>query len=96
MTQLLDTTNKDVLRVKRELEALKSDNAAFSVKEPNSSEAKMRENMHAAVTRKFRDILKEYQTIQTDYKKEVREKVSRQVRLGEFSVVYHRPNTIPI
>lgn len=81
LSELVDTTNRDILNIKRGLESLKVENAAFAAKKPNSSEAKMRENMHAAITRKFRDILKDYQTIQTDYKKEVREKVSRQVHM---------------
>lgn len=85
LTALLNSSNREVLSIKRGLEALKEENDSFSLKNPNSSEARMRENLHAAVTRKFRGILKEYQTVQTDYKKEVREKVTRQVKIGRDS-----------
>lgn len=73
-----------MLALKKGLEELKEENASFEAKNPNSSEARIRDNLHAAVTRKFREILKEYQTVQTDFKKEMKEKVTRQVKIGKI------------
>ncbi|XP_055388849.1 syntaxin-1A-like [Condylostylus longicornis] len=81
LNKLIDQSNKAVLKLKKGLETLKEENATFAAKNPNSSEARIRENLHAAVTRKFREILKEYQAVQTDFKKDVREKVTRQVKI---------------
>lgn len=83
LNKLIDQSNRAVLSLKNGLESLKEENASFQAKNPNSSEGRIRENLHAAVTRKFREILKEYQTVQTDFKKEVREKVTRQVKIGK-------------
>eukprot|EP01071_Lankesteria_metandrocarpae_P001362 Lankesteria_metandrocarpae@DN1495_c0_g1_i1.p1 len=77
----LDEANRLVLLTKKQLEVLKEENGVFSASKPNSSEARIRDNLHQALTRKFRDTLLEYQTVQTEYKKEVKEKVTRQVKI---------------
>ncbi|KAH0473588.1 MAG: hypothetical protein KVP17_002095 [Porospora cf. gigantea B] len=79
--KILDDANRHVMLVKNLLEAIKKDNDLFSQQHPAKSEARIRENLHAAVTRRFRDVIIEYQTAQGVYKQEVKNKVARQVRL---------------
>lgn len=81
LNRVMDETNRIVMSVKAGIDSLRAENVAFAAKNPNSSEARMRDNLHAAVSRKFRGVLKRYQTVQVDYKKSVREKVSRQVKI---------------
>lgn len=79
--KILDDANKHVMLVKNLLEAIKKDNDLFSQTHPGKSEARIRENMHAAITRRFRDVIMEYQTAQGQYKQEVKAKVQRHVKL---------------
>lgn len=77
----MNEANKSILATKKALESLKQENDLFSSRNPDSSEARIRENMHAVLTRKFRELLTEFQAIQTEYKKTVKEKIERQVRI---------------
>jgi len=78
---LLEETNKQNTVIKKALEEMKQENTAFAQKNRDSSEARIRENMHSALMRKFREILTEYQAVQTEFKQDVKTKVSRQVRI---------------
>lgn len=84
LQKFLRDTNKEVLKTKKALESLKHENDVFRSRHPNSSETRIRENMHSSLTRKFRELLTDYQTLQTEYKKSVKDKIERQVRIGEF------------
>jgi len=81
LNALLDQTNQQVTSVMREIEDLKEENVAFMNKHKDSSEARIRNNMHQALTRKFREVLTEYQSVQSEFKQEVVGKVTRQVRI---------------
>eukprot|EP00386_Alphamonas_edax_P012769 GDKI01039677.1.p1 GENE.GDKI01039677.1~~GDKI01039677.1.p1 ORF type:complete len:319 (-),score=94.36 GDKI01039677.1:145-1101(-) len=78
---LLSSTSVLTATIKKELEALKAENQTFAAKHKNSSEARIRDNMQGALTRKFRDVLTAYQAVQTEYKQDVQQKVTRQVRI---------------
>ncbi|EZG83903.1 syntaxin [Gregarina niphandrodes] len=80
--KVLGENNRAIMATKAELESLRHENDLFHSKQPSSSETKIRENIHAAITRKFRVLLTEYQTIQTAYKKSVRDKIERQVKIA--------------
>ena len=45
------------------------------------SQARIRSNMHGTLTRKFVDLMAEYQELQNKYKNKYREKVERQYRI---------------
>eukprot|EP01055_Gregarina_sp_Pseudo9_P001318 Gregarina_sp_Pseudo_9__1317@NODE_1880_length_1277_cov_28_443457_g1744_i0_p1_GENE_NODE_1880_length_1277_cov_28_443457_g1744_i0NODE_1880_length_1277_cov_28_443457_g1744_i0_p1_ORF_typecomplete_len324_score68_69Syntaxin/PF00804_25/1_7e47SNARE/PF05739_19/3_4e13Syntaxin_2/PF14523_6/7_1e07Syntaxin_2/PF14523_6/94GHMP_kinases_C/PF08544_13/4_3e03GHMP_kinases_C/PF08544_13/1_2GHMP_kinases_C/PF08544_13/15Orf78/PF06024_12/0_0038CD225/PF04505_12/0_0069Synaptobrevin/PF00957_21/1_8e03Synaptobrevin/PF00957_21/1_4 len=77
----MNEANKSIMATKKALESLKQENDLFRSRNPESSEARIRENMHAVLTRKFRELLTEFQTIQTEYKKTVKEKIERQVKI---------------
>eukprot|EP01054_Gregarina_sp_Poly1_P004848 Gregarina_sp_Poly_1__4847@NODE_2580_length_1950_cov_116_403611_g1638_i0_p2_GENE_NODE_2580_length_1950_cov_116_403611_g1638_i0NODE_2580_length_1950_cov_116_403611_g1638_i0_p2_ORF_typecomplete_len201_score28_90Syntaxin/PF00804_25/1e23Syntaxin_2/PF14523_6/3e08Sipho_Gp157/PF05565_11/0_017PIN_12/PF16289_5/0_048Prominin/PF05478_11/0_056AAA_13/PF13166_6/0_056PIN_8/PF18476_1/0_098Focal_AT/PF03623_13/9_5e02Focal_AT/PF03623_13/0_15CHASE3/PF05227_13/2_6e02CHASE3/PF05227_13/0_92Macoilin/PF09726_9/1_3VATPase len=83
----MNEANKSILATKKALESLKQENDLYSSRNPESSEARIRENMHAVLTRKFRELLTEFQTVQTEYKKTVKEKIERQVKIGTTSHV---------
>jgi len=81
LNSLLDITNRQVTTIKNKLETLKEENVQFVNKNKESSEGRIRNNMCQALTRKFREVLTEYQTVQTEFKREVVGKVTRQVRI---------------
>eukprot|EP00921_Rhytidocystis_pertsovi_P003570 GHVQ01006194.1.p1 GENE.GHVQ01006194.1~~GHVQ01006194.1.p1 ORF type:complete len:397 (-),score=86.68 GHVQ01006194.1:390-1412(-) len=81
LNHLLDTTNIIIAKTKKALHVIKHENVAFANKHTDSSEARIRTNMHQALTRRFGAVLTEYQTVQTEYKLEVRNKVARQVQI---------------
>ena len=57
------------------------ENKDFSRRNEGSSEARIRSNMHGTLTRKFVDLMAEYQELQTKYKNKYRERVERQYRI---------------
>jgi syntaxin 1B/2/3 len=61
-------------------------NKLFAKKNPGASEARIRTNMHATLTRKFVDLMAEYQEVQTRYKSKYRERVERQYRIVKPTV----------
>eukprot|EP00919_Chromeraceae_sp_WS-2016_P025655 GHVR01060643.1.p1 GENE.GHVR01060643.1~~GHVR01060643.1.p1 ORF type:complete len:224 (-),score=78.30 GHVR01060643.1:2-673(-) len=79
---LLSETNKHITIVKKSLERMKKDNETFSQENQTSSETRIRDNMHQALTRKFRELLEDYRCVQTDYQVEVQSKVARQIQIG--------------
>lgn len=79
---LINDTNKKasiakslLQKIREETEQLKSQN---SVK---PSELRIRENLSNTLTRKFVDVMKEYQTAQQTYKTDIKKKVKRQVQI---------------
>lgn len=81
LNRIIDKSNGDIFRLKESLEEMKAENNQFLAKNPNSSQARIKINMHSAIQRKFTELLKEYHVAQTDYKNDVREKISRQIRI---------------
>ena len=62
-------------KLREETEQLRSTNAA------KISELRIRENLVNTLTRKFVDVMKEYQNSQTKYKTYLKKKVKRQVQI---------------
>lgn len=52
LNKLISDSDKSAKILKAGLQSLKHENDAFSAKNPNSSEARIRENLRAALTRK--------------------------------------------
>jgi t-SNARE complex subunit (syntaxin) len=82
LTMLIADTNKKAAITKKILENLREDTDALKEK-PGSkqSEIKIRENLADTQTRKFVDVIKEYQNAQTKYKTDIKNKVRRQVQI---------------
>mmetsp|Transcript_31855 Transcript_31855/g.93787 ORF Transcript_31855/g.93787 Transcript_31855/m.93787 type:complete len:221 (+) Transcript_31855:1-663(+) len=73
-------------QVRSQLKAMDGANKLFAKKNPGASEARIRTNMHATLTRKFVDLMAEYQEVQTRYKSKYRERVERQYRIVKPTV----------
>jgi len=81
LEDLTDDTNRDAGRVRNQLKKMDQDNKDFVAQHPNSSEARIRANMHATLTRKFMDLMQEYQEVQTKYKEKYKETMERQYKI---------------
>lgn len=76
-----DQTNAKAGQVKTLLKNMDGDNETFSKQNPDSSEARIRKNMHQQLTKKFMEHMTEYQEVQTKYKNKYRETVERQYKI---------------
>lgn len=82
LTPIITSTNKKATIAKKLLQALR-DNTEQMKKSKNTqqSETRIRENLINTLTRKFVDVMKEYQSAQTKYKTDIKKKVKRQVQI---------------
>ena len=79
---LITNTNKKAAVAKQLLKKLREDTEALKLKPgPKQSEIRIRENLASTLTRKFVDVMKEYQNAQTKYKTDIKKKVKRQVQI---------------
>jgi t-SNARE complex subunit (syntaxin) len=79
---LVEETNKKANIAKQILQKLREDTERMKSKETGQqSEVRIRENLVSTLTRKFVDVMKEYQSVQTKYKTEIKKKVKRQVQI---------------
>ena len=70
-------TNGSATQVRNMLKAMDAENKDFAARNKGASESRIRSNMHGTLTRKFVDLMAEYQELQTKYKNKYREKVER-------------------
>jgi len=78
---LMKETNEAASQVRKKLQTLDLQNKDFAKRNEGASEARIRSNMHGTLTRKFVDLMAEYQEIQTKYKNKYRERGERQYRV---------------
>ena len=78
---LMKETNGAAQTVRNKLKAMDLENKEFAKRNEGASEARIRSNMHGTMTRKFVDLMAEYQEIQTKYKNKYRDRVERQLRI---------------
>ena len=78
---LMKETNGAAQAVRNKLKAMDLENKEFAKRNEGASEARIRSNMHGTMTRKFVDLMAEYQEIQTKYKNKYRDRVERQLRI---------------
>lgn len=81
---LLTSANKEAQIAKQMLQALREDTERLktSVNAGKlSAEIRIRENMVSTLTRKFVEVMKEYQNVQQKYKQDIKKKVTRQVQI---------------
>jgi len=86
LDELMRTTNATATQVRNKLKSMDAENKDFVRRNEGSSEARIRSNMHGTLTRKFVDVMAEYQELQTKYKNKYREKVARQYKIVKPSV----------
>ena len=82
LTDLITETNKKAAVAKQLLKKLREDTEALKeAPDRKQSEVRIRENLANTLTRKFVDVMKEYQNAQTKYKTDIKKKVKRQVQI---------------
>ena len=81
---LVEETNKKAQVAKLILQKLREDTERMKASDKTGNiagEVRIRENLVSTLTRKFVDVMKEYQTVQTKYKTEIKKRVKRQVQI---------------
>eukprot|EP00596_Hydrurales_sp_CCMP1899_P009132 CAMPEP_0119036560 /NCGR_PEP_ID=MMETSP1177-20130426/4350_1 /TAXON_ID=2985 /ORGANISM="Ochromonas sp, Strain CCMP1899" /LENGTH=169 /DNA_ID=CAMNT_0006996619 /DNA_START=167 /DNA_END=673 /DNA_ORIENTATION=- len=82
LTALISDTNKKAAVAKNLLKKLRDDTDALKDNpKAKQSEVRIRQNLANTLTRKFVDVMKEYQNAQTKYKTDIKKKVKRQVQI---------------
>jgi t-SNARE complex subunit (syntaxin) len=81
---LIKSTNKKATVAKQLLQRLREDTERMRTSSgaaKQTPEIRIRENLANTLTRKFVDVMKEYQNAQTKYKTDIKKKVKRQVQI---------------
>jgi t-SNARE complex subunit (syntaxin) len=81
---LIKSTNKKATIAKQLLQRLREDTERLKTSSQGAKqtpEIRIRENLSNTLTRKFVDVMKEYQNAQTKYKTDIKKKVKRQVQI---------------
>jgi t-SNARE complex subunit (syntaxin) len=81
---LVKSTNKKATIAKQLLQRLREDTERLKTSGTGAKqtpEIRIRENLTNTLTRKFVDVMKEYQNAQTKYKTDIKKKVKRQVQI---------------
>merc|ERR1719162_717641 len=82
LTPLIQQTNKSAKRTKSMLELLKEENKKFTTeKTVKDADMRIRENLCNTLTRKFIDVMKNYQSNQQKYKTDLKNKAVRQIKM---------------
>jgi t-SNARE complex subunit (syntaxin) len=78
---LLDSTNNSANWTKSMLKELKSQTAQMKETDPTNTDIRVRDNLLSTMTRKFVEVMKEYQQVQTNYRTQIVKKTKRQVEI---------------
>jgi t-SNARE complex subunit (syntaxin) len=79
--EIVTETNKALTLTKSQVETIAIRNIQFEVQHPNSSESRVRNNMHQALVRRLREHLTSFQKFQTSFADDVRSKAVRQLQM---------------
>jgi len=78
---LIDATNLGAVEVRGKLKELDLQTKRMSVAQQGTAAYRIRKNMQVALTRKFLDLMAEYQEVQTNYRNKYKEKLARQYKI---------------
>ena len=84
MTPIVASTNQKAAVGKKTLQLLKDNTEQMKgnlLSKPKPAEMRIRENTVNTITRKFVEVMKDYQASQVNYKTEIKKKVKRQVQI---------------
>ncbi|EEA06431.1 SNARE domain-containing protein [Cryptosporidium muris RN66] len=83
LTTILDQAHENTLELKNYIEKLRQQNEQYkkSAGRKETSEIRIRENLLQAITKRFRETLTDFQTVQMDYKAEMKNKMARQIKI---------------
>jgi len=77
----IDSTNLAAADVRNKLKEMNEANKKLKEAERGCAQGRIRINMHGSLTKKFLDLMAEYQEVQTKYKNKYRERVERQYKI---------------
>jgi len=85
LENLIDTTNLAAADIRNKLKEIDAQNKelASNAAKLGTAQHRIRTNMHQTLTRKFLDLMQEYQEVQTKYKNKYRERVERQYKIAK-------------
>jgi syntaxin 1B/2/3 len=87
LEKLIDSTNFAASDVRNHLkqmgEAIKKSEVP-----KGTAQDRIRRNMHGGLTKKFLELMAEYQDVQTKYKNKYRERVERQYKIGIIQTTF--------
>jgi len=86
LSPIISETNKKANFTKTLLQRLREETESLKNKGSKVSDTRIRENLVNTLTRKFVDIMKDYQNAQTKYKSDIKKKVTRQVQFVKEDV----------
>ena len=78
---VIDSTNPKAQRAKQLLQRMRDDTNKMVKGSKSTSEFRIRDNLTNTLTRKFGDVMKDFQNAQTRYKSFIKKKVERQVQI---------------
>eukprot|EP01117_Protostelium_nocturnum_P005167 TRINITY_DN1879_c0_g1_i1.p1 TRINITY_DN1879_c0_g1~~TRINITY_DN1879_c0_g1_i1.p1 ORF type:complete len:315 (+),score=117.46 TRINITY_DN1879_c0_g1_i1:166-1110(+) len=83
LEQLIESTNVEAGDVRNKLKEMDVENKKMGAKKKNDELAqhRIRTNVHSTLTKKFLDLMQEYQEVQTKYKNKYKERVERQYKI---------------
>jgi len=73
---LLDSTNASANQIRSKLKLMKQE-----IDKSEDSKKRIKNNMHTTLTKKFLELMSEYQSLQTQYKEKFQERVKRQAEI---------------
>jgi t-SNARE complex subunit (syntaxin) len=73
---LLDSTNASANQIRSKLKVMKQE-----IDKSDDSKKRIKSNMHSTLTKKFLELMTEYQTLQSQYKEKFQERVKRQAEI---------------
>jgi len=86
---LLDSTNASANQIRSKLKIMKNE-----IDKSDDSNKRIKNNMHSTLTKKFLELMSEYQTLQTQYKEKFQERVKRQAEIVNPNITEEEVNKI--
>lgn len=81
LSPLVSETNKKAAYAKNLLQRIREETEKLSKSGSTNPEIRIRENLTNTLTRKFVDVMKDYQNVQQKFKTDIKKKVKRQVQI---------------
>eukprot|EP01114_Cavostelium_apophysatum_P006844 TRINITY_DN1834_c0_g1_i1.p1 TRINITY_DN1834_c0_g1~~TRINITY_DN1834_c0_g1_i1.p1 ORF type:complete len:305 (-),score=69.93 TRINITY_DN1834_c0_g1_i1:50-964(-) len=81
LERLIDATNLAATDVRNRLKEMNEENKQMGDTMKGTAEFRIKTNMHSSLTKKFLELMAEYQEVQTKFKNKFRERVERQYRI---------------
>jgi len=86
---LLDSTNASANQIRSKLKLMKQE-----LDKSDDSKKRIKNNMHVTLTKKFLDLMTEYQTLQSQYKEKFQERLKRQAEIVNPNISEEEINKI--